>query len=54
LPFGLMLADRGLSAVAANPHLRAGLTVHAGKLMNRAVADSLGLEYHPGDGALAA
>jgi alanine dehydrogenase len=54
LPFGLMLADRGLSAVAANPHLRAGLNVHAGKLMNRAVADSLGLDYHPGDGALAA
>ncbi len=45
LPFGLALADRGLAAVMADPHLRAGLNVHRGYITHRAVADSLGLPY---------
>ena len=44
LPFGLNLADRGLAAFD-DPHLRAGLNVHRGEVMNRAVADSLGLAF---------
>ncbi|MEM7214088.1 MAG: alanine dehydrogenase [Pseudomonadota bacterium] len=44
LPFGLALADKGLEAVAANPHLRNGLNVHRGKITNQAVADALHLE----------
>ena len=45
LPFLLSLADRGWKkACAADPHLRAGLNVHAGKLTYAAVGESLGLE----------
>ncbi len=43
LPFGLAIAGHGLAAVAQNPHLRAGLNVHRGRITNRAVAESLGL-----------
>jgi alanine dehydrogenase len=42
LPFGLALADKGAGAFA-DPHLRAGLNIHVGRVMHRAVADSLGL-----------
>ena len=45
LPFGLALADNGLAALAENPHLRAGLNVHRGKVTHKAVADSLGLAF---------
>ena len=45
LPFGLALANRGLLEAIADPHLRAGLNVHKGKITYRAVADSLGLPY---------
>jgi alanine dehydrogenase len=45
LPFGLALADNGLAALAKNPHLRAGLNVHRGKVTHKAVADSLGLAF---------
>jgi alanine dehydrogenase len=31
----------------ANPHLRAGLNVHRGRLTNKAVAESLGLSFSP-------
>jgi alanine dehydrogenase len=43
LPIGLLLAERGLAALE-DPHLAAGLNVHRGRLTNKAVADSLGLE----------
>ena len=47
LPFGLALASKGFAAVMANPHLRAGLNVHRGRLTNKAVAESLGLSFSP-------
>ncbi|MBP1806617.1 alanine dehydrogenase [Rubellimicrobium aerolatum] len=44
LPFLLALADKGWSgALAADPHLRGGLNVHAGRIAHRAVAEALGL-----------
>src|SRR6201991_834138 len=43
LPFGLALAARGLAAILENPHLRAGLNVHRGRITHPAVAASLGL-----------
>lgn len=45
LPFGLALAERGGAATLDNPHLRAGLNVHRGRVTNRAVAESLGIEF---------
>ncbi|BFM05531.1 alanine dehydrogenase [Halioxenophilus aromaticivorans] len=46
LPFALQLANKGLgAAVAADPHLMAGLNVHDGKVTYQAVADSLGYDY---------
>jgi len=43
LPFGLALARDGFAAVTQNPHLRAGLNVHDGRITHKAVAESLGL-----------
>jgi alanine dehydrogenase len=44
LPFVLALAGRGWQAAcAADPHLRAGLNVHAGRLTNAAVGEALGI-----------
>ncbi len=54
LPFGLALAGKGFSAVLENPHLRAGLNVHRGRITCKAVADSLGLSFSPVEGAIAA
>ena len=45
LPFGLALADKGLAAIAADPHLRNGLNVHAGRITHKAVAESLHLDF---------
>ncbi len=45
LPFGLALADRGLEALAQDPHLRRGLNVHRHAITNKAVAESLGLPF---------
>jgi alanine dehydrogenase len=45
LPFGLALADKGLAAIAADPHLRNGLNVHAGRITHKAVAESLNLDF---------
>src|SRR5258706_11970920 len=45
LPFGLAIANQGFSAVTQNPHLRAGLNVHRGRITNKAVAESLSLRY---------
>jgi alanine dehydrogenase len=48
LPFGLALAGRGVKAILDNPHLKAGLNVHRGKITHPAVAQSLGLPFvHP-------
>ncbi|MEM7664865.1 MAG: alanine dehydrogenase [Pseudomonadota bacterium] len=42
LPFGLALANKGLAACDDDPHLMLGLNVHAGRIANTAVAESLG------------
>jgi alanine dehydrogenase len=49
LPFGLALASNGFAAVTKDPHLRAGLNVHRGRITNKAVAESLGLSCMPID-----
>ena len=54
LPFGLALANLGFAAVTQNPHLRAGLNIHRGRITNKAVAESLGLSCSPGGEPLAA
>ncbi|WP_296814762.1 alanine dehydrogenase [Brevundimonas sp.] len=45
LPFGLALADKGLDALKANPHLARGLNVLNGKLTYPAVGEALGLDW---------
>ncbi|MBC2650182.1 alanine dehydrogenase [Novosphingobium aerophilum] len=48
LPHALQIADHGWNAaLRANPHLAAGLNVHAGKVAYEAVARELGYEYTP-------
>ena len=43
LPFGLALANKGVAkACEDDPHLAPGLNVHEGKIVNEAVAESLG------------
>ncbi|MEO5323732.1 alanine dehydrogenase [Mesorhizobium sp. CC13] len=54
LHYGLALADRGLKALADEPHLRNGLNVHRGRITNRAVAEALGYEMVDAKAALAA
>lgn len=45
LPFMLALADKGWrAACVADPHLRAGLNVHAGQVTYAAVGEALGLD----------
>lgn len=54
LPFLLALADKGWrTACAEDPHLRAGLNVHAGQLTNAAVAAALSLPAITPEEALA-
>jgi alanine dehydrogenase len=46
LPFVLALADKGIAvALHSDPHLLAGLNVHAGKVTHSAVAGALGINY---------
>ena len=46
LPFALRLANLGAeAAMAADPHLAAGLNVSGGKIRHRAVAEALGLPF---------
>ncbi len=46
LPFTLALANKGAhQALIDDPHLAAGLNVHAGAIAHAAVAQDLGLEY---------
>jgi alanine dehydrogenase len=52
--YGLQLADKGLKALVDDPHLRNGLNVHKGRITNRAVAESLGLDLVEPKSALAA
>jgi len=48
LPHTLDIANQGWrAALKANPHLAAGLNIHAGKVTCEAVAQALGLEYTP-------
>ena len=48
LPHTLAIAEKGWqAALRANPHLAAGLNVHAGKITCAAVAEALGLAYTP-------
>jgi alanine dehydrogenase len=54
LPFGLALADKGLRALADDPHLRAGLNIHRGRITNRAVAESLHMASATPEDVLAA
>ena len=52
LPFVRELADRGIdAALAANPHLRAGLNVQAGRIVHPAVLQALGPEARGGRAA---
>jgi alanine dehydrogenase len=54
LPFVEALADKGWRrALADDPHLRAGLNVHAGRITHGAVAHDLGLELMQAEAALA-
>ncbi|HLG90405.1 MAG TPA: alanine dehydrogenase [Alphaproteobacteria bacterium] len=53
LPFGLELARKGLRALAENHHLRNGLSLHRGQLSSKPVAESLNLEFVPGERLLA-
>jgi alanine dehydrogenase len=53
LPFALQLADKGWRrALSENPHLKAGLTIAAGKVTYRAVAKALQLPYTATDAVL--
>jgi alanine dehydrogenase len=48
LPFVLKLANQGAdAAMAADPHLAAGLNVSGGKIRHQAVAEALGLAFEP-------
>ncbi len=48
LPYLLQVADKGWRrAVSENPEIAAGLNLWEGKLVNRAVAESLGLPFTP-------
>ncbi len=47
LPFALALADKGLQALVDDPHLLAGLNVHAGRLTCEPVAAAHALPYTP-------
>ena len=51
LPFTLQIAEKGWRRAAAdNPHLAAGVNVHAGKVTHPAVAQALGLPLSTLDG----
>ena len=54
LPFTLALADKGWKkACQDDPHLAAGLNVHAGQITYKAVADALGYDHAPMERVLA-
>jgi alanine dehydrogenase len=45
LPFGLALADRGLDALRADPHLAKGVNVLKGEITHPAVGQALGMDW---------
>jgi alanine dehydrogenase len=47
LPYGLMLADRGVEALRTHPALQLGLNTYKGKITYQAVAEAFGLDYTP-------
>jgi len=54
LQHAVAIADKGWkAALAANPHLMAGLNVCGGKVTYQAVAEDLGYDYHPAPSLLA-
>jgi alanine dehydrogenase len=54
LPFVLALADKGWKrALGEDPHLRAGLNIHAGQITHAAVAEALSASYVPPERVLA-
>jgi alanine dehydrogenase len=54
MPFMLALANKGWKkACADDPHLKAGLNVHAGQLTYAAVAEALGMDSITADEAIA-
>jgi alanine dehydrogenase len=54
LPFTVALADGGLGALRADPHLLAGLNAHRGQVTHDAVAAALGRPCVPAADALGA
>jgi len=53
LPHALALADHGLAvALTRDPHLRAGLNIHAGQVTYQAVAQDLGHAFVPPEEAI--
>lgn len=54
LPFVLALADRGLQALGDDPHLRNGLSIHAGQLTHEGVGHDLAIPHISSAAALAA
>lgn len=52
LPYVLELAKSGLTACNHSPGLRTGLNIAKGKVVNRAVAQALGLDFHEPQTAL--
>jgi alanine dehydrogenase len=51
----MALANKGWrQALRDDPHLKAGLNVHNGKLTYEAVAHDLNLAYQPADAAISA
>ena len=55
LPYALDLANKGWKkALADNPHLKNGLTVHQGKITQAEVAHDLGYDFVEPDSQLAA
>ena len=53
LPFTLQLADKGISALFANPHLRAGLNIFKGQVTCAPVAEATGVSYEAAESVLA-
>ena len=53
LPYGLAIAEKGLSALAGDLGLRAGLNVHRGKITHPAVAEAVGHKAYSVEEALA-
>jgi alanine dehydrogenase len=55
LPFVIALADKGWRrAIGDDPHLRAGLNIHAGAVTHQAVAHDLGFDFVAAETLLAA